>query len=80
MKVRELQHKLTGLESELDVICYMEDNSLVSGDRGVALFEVVDLAAQDVERWRDGDGKRCLKFASTPTGDRIALLEITADL
>jgi hypothetical protein len=41
MKVRELQEHLSKLDPELDVLCYSEDEKLLTEKRGFVLFDIL---------------------------------------
>lgn len=79
MKVRELQEQLSKLDSELDAVCYSEDEKLLVEGRGFILFDVLAISTTDAERLRLDDGTPYLKFEKGQTSETIATLEISSD-
>lgn len=80
MKIRELQEQLGKLDPELKVLCYSEDEKLLSEGRGFILFDVSAVSTTEAEMLRLDDGTPYLKFGKGPTSVTIATLEITSDL
>lgn len=79
MKVRELQEHLSKLDPELDVLCYSEDEKLLTEKRGFILFDISDVNTSEVERLRLEDGTPNLKFVRSPNSVIMATLEVTSD-
>jgi len=72
MKVRELLEKLSKLDSELEVVCFSEDN-------GSVCFDITSVSAAKVEKLRLEDGNPCLSFKMDELPESVAILEVTAD-
>jgi hypothetical protein len=79
MKVRELQELLSKLDSELEVLCYSEDEKLLADDRSHILFDILTVSTDKAERLRLDDETPYLKFGQGPGSIEIATLEVTAD-
>lgn len=78
MKVRELQEHLSKLDPELDLLCYSEDEKLLTEKRGFILFNIIALNTSEGERLRLEDGTPYLKFERGPNSVTMATLEITS--
>ena len=79
MKVRELQEHLINLDSELEVVCYSEDERLLVENRGFILFDILAVSTANAERLRLEDGTPYLKFEQGPNSAEISTIEVTAD-
>jgi hypothetical protein len=79
MKVRELQEHLSKLDPELDVLCYSEDEKLLTEKRGFILFDILAVNTSEAERLRLEDGTPYLKFERGPNSVAMATLEVTSD-
>jgi hypothetical protein len=72
MKVRELQDLLSKLDPEIDVVCYSEDEKLLTKGRGFVLFDISAVNATEAEKLRLDDGTPYLKFGKSPAETTIA--------
>lgn len=79
MKVRELQEQLRKLDPELEVVCYSEDEKLLTQGRKFILFDIQTIETAEAERLRLDDGTPYLKFEKSPAALAIATLEVTTD-
>jgi len=79
MKVRELQEHLSKFDPELDILCYSEDEKVLTEKRGFILFDILAVNASEAERIRLEDGTPYLKFERGPNSVAMATLEITSD-
>ena len=79
MNIRELHEKLSKLDQEMDVVCYSEDERLLTEGRGFVLFDILAVSTTEAERLRLDDGTPYLKFDRSPESATIATLEITSD-
>jgi hypothetical protein len=79
MKVRELQERLGRLDPELDMLCYCEDEKLISKGRGFVLLEIAAISTAEAESLRLSDGTPYLKFDKSPMSAPLAILEVTSD-
>ncbi len=77
MKVRELREQLSKLDPELEVVCYSEDEKLLTQGRGFILFDVTAINTTEAEQLRLDDGTPYLKFGKSPAASAIATLEVT---
>lgn len=79
MKVRELQEHLSKLDPEMDVLCYSEDEKLLTEKLGFILFDILAANTSEAERLRLDDGTPYLKFERGPNSVTMATLEVTSD-
>jgi len=79
MKVRELQEHLSKFDPELDILCYSEDEKVLTEKRGFILFDILAVNASEAERIHLEDGTPYLKFERGPNSVAMATLEITSD-
>jgi len=79
MKVRELQEHLSKLDPELEVLCYSEDEKLLTEKRGFILFDILAVNTSEAERLRLEDGTPYLKLERGPNSVAMATLEVTSD-
>ena len=79
MKVRELQEQLRKLNSELDVVCYSEDERLLVEEGGFILLDVLAVSIVAAERLRLNDGTPYLLLNRGPASQTIATLQVTSD-
>ena len=79
MKVLELLEHLNKLDPELDVLCYSEDERLLSEKRSFILFEILDVSTIKAEQLFLDDGTPYLKFDSGPASVAMATLDVTSD-
>ena len=80
MKVKELRKKLSGFDPEQDVICYCEDDGVVTRGQGLRLFEIASVDLAEAERARAEDGIPLLKIGKTEHSVPHVLIEIRSDL
>ena len=78
MKVRELQEQLSKLDPELDVVCYSEDERLLSEERFFILFDISAVDTKEAERLRLDDRTPYMKFGKSPTSAAIAFIDVTS--
>ncbi len=78
MKVRELQEHLSKFDPELEILCYSEDEKVLTEKRGFILFDILAVNASEAERVRLEDGTPYLKFERGPNSVAMATLEITS--
>ncbi|HEX4054337.1 MAG TPA: hypothetical protein VHX86_08730 [Tepidisphaeraceae bacterium] len=80
MKVRELQKMLAGLDPELEVLGYTEDEELLHGRTGFLLLEFEkDINVTDAELCRLDDGAPYLKFGKSKVSTPLGILPVTAN-
>lgn len=79
MKIRELQERLSGLDPELEVVCYSEDEKLLAEGRGLLVLEIVDIGRADAEQLRLEDDTPYLRFGKGPGSAAVATIELTSD-
>ena len=79
MKVKDLLSKLSGFDSEQDVLCYCEDEGILPRKHGFRLFEIDDVTLTDAEKTRCGDGIPSLKLGKTERSAPHVLIDITLD-
>lgn len=79
MKVQQLQEQLSKLDPELEILCYSEDETLLTKDRGLVVLDIVAVNTSEAERLRLDDGAPYLKFGKGPASFPLATLEVTAD-
>jgi hypothetical protein len=80
MKVRNIQKMLAGLDPELDVVGYTEDEKLLNGRTGFLLLELEDgITVQDAEHCRLDDNAPYLNFGKSKLSTRVGLLHLTSD-
>jgi hypothetical protein len=77
MKVKELQAKLSGFDPEQYVLCCCEDGDQASKDRGLKLFEIIDVNVSDLEMTRLDDGTPYLRTGTTPLSVHNVVISIT---
>lgn len=78
MKIRELQEQLSKLDPDISVICYSEDDNLLSKGHSFILFDISAVNSTVAERLRLKDGTPYLKFERNPGAKEIATLEVTS--
>jgi hypothetical protein len=79
MKVKELLEKLRAFDPEQDVICYCEDEGVLTPGKGFQLFEIASVELKEAEKTRSKDGVTSLKFGKTERSVAHVLIEITSD-
>lgn len=79
MKVRDLQEKLSKLDPGLEVVCYSEDEKLLTGNQGFILLDILAVDTSEGERNRLDDGFPSMTFGSGPNAEVVATLEVTSD-
>jgi hypothetical protein len=79
MKVRELREQLSKLDPELEVVCYSEDDKLLTESRSFILFDVTAVSTTEAEQLRLDDGTPYLKFGKSRAASAVATLEVTTD-
>jgi len=67
------------LISELEIVCYSEDEKLLTQGRGFILFDITAVEATEAKQLRLNDGAPYLKFGKSSAVSAIATLEITTD-
>ena len=78
MKVSELVKKLTQLDQNLEVYCY-EDGPVPLQQGMPGPFDLVDVSSAAVEISRDATGKPKMKFESSSSSVKVAIIGITPD-
>ena len=79
MKVSELLAKLRELDSDLDVLCYSEDEEILRRPHGFRIFDINGIAVREAEKTRTEDGTPSLKFDKTEISSSHVLIEISSD-
>ena len=79
MKVKDVLAKLKGFDPESDLLCYCEDEALLSPGISFKLFEIDDISSSEGEKTRLSDHTPSLKFSKSSASANHVLLEITAD-
>jgi hypothetical protein len=79
MKVKELQQKLSSLNPELELLCYTEDERLLTDRRGFLLLDIESVEITDAEHVRLDDGTPYLKLGKGPASTTVATLHVTSD-
>lgn len=79
MKVKELLEKLRGFDPDQDVICYCEDEGVVTPGQGFQLFEIASVDLTEAEKTRSKNGVPSLKFGKTERSVDHLLIKITSD-
>lgn len=79
MRVKELQEQLSKFDPDLELMCYSEDENLLSANRGFVLFDVLAANKVEAEHTRLNDQTPYLKMGRSPTSAAIAILEVTSD-
>lgn len=64
MKVRELLKALSEYDPELDVLCYTEDEALLSEGHLFRILDIDQISVIDAEKCRGEDGVASLKIGS----------------
>ena len=78
MKVRELIQKLSGLDQDLEVICWTEDEEFASDKRPFRLFDINSVEVTHGESTRV-DGAPYMKIGKSDRSIPHAVLDITSD-
>lgn len=79
MKVKELRDKLSALDPNLDVLCYTEDDALLTPGHLFRLFEIERVDKVHAELKRADDGIPSLKIGEGPASTDLVVLEVIAD-
>lgn len=79
MNVKELIEQLQKIDLELEVLCYTEDDSLVSLDHGFTLFEIESTRVIEGEKVRGNDQIPSIKIGIGPYSQKHAVIEVTSD-
>lgn len=79
MKVKELLEKLNDFNPDQDIICYCEDEGVVTTDQGFKLFEIVNVDLKEAEKTRIKGIVPSLIFGKTEHSTANVLMEITSD-
>ena len=77
MKVKELIHKLSQLDQDLEVYCY-EEGPVPIQDQNPGPFDIVDASLANVEMKRVS-GKPTMTFGGPSTTRKVAIVGITPD-
>lgn len=77
MKVAELMEQLGRLDADLDVVCYTEDEAVMS--QGISLFEIIEAEAKECRTFRGDDGVVHASFEGGSESSNLAIIEITCD-
>lgn len=77
MKVGELLEKLSKLDRTMEIVCYCEDEKLLSEGRQFVLFGILGVDMTDAEQVRLEDKTPYLKFGKSPNASPIATLDIS---
>ena len=78
MKVKELISKLEMIDSNLEVLCYMDDAPKELGDN--KFFQIDALKVADATTERGDDGVATLAFRKGPDSRKLAFIDITCDI
>jgi hypothetical protein len=79
MKVKDLIAALAKLDPGLDVLCYIEDESLVSNGKPVQVLSIDSVGVSRAEPLRGEHGEPMLRFGSGQQSHNITLINVTAD-
>ncbi|HSM07892.1 MAG TPA: hypothetical protein VLA33_02615 [Gemmatimonadota bacterium] len=74
MKRRDLREMLADLDPDLEVLCYIEDPSLVQPDRTFLVLDIRAVSTPHAERTRTGDGG--LQFGRSSNSERFVMFEL----
>lgn len=78
MKVKDIIAKLSGLDPNIDVVCYTEDEDL-AGERKSAVFEIETVEVVSAEKHRDEKDVAGIRFDKSPRSTPHVLLYVTSD-
>jgi hypothetical protein len=78
MKVRDLIAKLSTLDQDLGVYCYMEDERFAQPDRPFWILDITDVGTTEGELSRD-EGMPSIRFGRSKESLLMATLEVTSD-
>ena len=79
MKVHELIAKLSSLDQNLDVYCYIDIDFSAKKDPEPAAFDVLGVSSAQVVTSRDENRKPQLTFGGAPGSRPLAIIDITPD-
>jgi hypothetical protein len=79
MKVKELLKQLNQLDSELEVLCYIEDSDLLASKHGFRLLDINGVSIIEGEKTRGDDQIPSLKLGKTSLSQKHAVIEVTSD-
>jgi len=79
MKVKDLIAKLKTIDPELNILCYSEDESLVSGKNLIRLLEIDSVDVSEGEISRDDNGELCIKIGKGEYSSPVAFINLTVD-
>lgn len=77
MKVKELITKLQEVDPEIDVLCYTEDDALLTLERRFMIFEIESTKVGKAERVRDENTQ--IPSLKIGEGPNQFILEVTSD-
>ncbi|MCG7895320.1 MAG: hypothetical protein JAZ12_12785 [Candidatus Thiodiazotropha taylori] len=82
MKIKDLIEKLQKFDPNKSVVCYCEDEGLISDSGPIQVLEIMEVSENEAEssRLNNGEGKPCLKFGSSKHSSKYVLIEITSDV
>ncbi len=78
MKVGELIAQLNKFDPNFDILCYTEDEKLVSGRNGFRLLEIMTSEIVEGEKIRINQ-EPYLKLGKTSSSERHVVLVVTSD-
>ena len=79
MKVKELIAQLSAIDPELNILCYSEDESLVSGKNLIRLLEIDNVDVAEGEISRDDNGELQIKIGKGPHSSPVAFINVMVD-
>ena len=79
LKVKDLLSKLRIVNPEYEVLCYCEDENILSDGHGFIIFEINSIEKVEAEKTRSEDGLPSLKLGKTEYSKPHILIEITSD-
>lgn len=80
VKVRELIKKLQEIDSELDVICYTEDERLLSSQDVSRVLSIEDISVDEGLPNRSNGGVARIKWRKSKGSQCYAVVTVTGDL
>lgn len=78
MRVGELRNRLSKFDSNLEVLCYTEDEALL-GEGGSAFLDIEAVDKAVGERIRNSDGVPRVRFEKTDHSETLVILEVSSD-
>lgn len=79
MKVGELVDTLKGLNAELEVLCYTEDEEMLDAGHSTRVLDILGVSVVDAMRHRGENQVPGLEFGKGDNSEKFALIEITGD-